>query len=107
MPDCSYIVRISKSFEKAMKALDKGTMAQIYRHIEYLAQSPFDCRFSKKLNGMNGLRRWKVRKWRIIYEIDPNDGIINILAVRPRAQAYEMLNRQWGGFIREYCPISL
>ena len=102
----SYIIRISRSVEKAIKGLDQATRARIFRHLGELAHSPFDYRFSKKLNGRDGLRRWRVgRKWRILYEVDSGAGIINVLAVRPRAQAYEILKRQYGGFTHEYCPL--
>jgi len=102
----SFIIRISKPFEKAMKGLDQATRARIFKDLGKLAHSPFDFRRSKKLNGRDGWRRWRVgRKWRILYEVDSGAGIINVLAVRPRAQAYEILKRQCGGFTREYCAI--
>jgi mRNA-degrading endonuclease RelE of RelBE toxin-antitoxin system len=101
-----YVIRISKPVEKALRGLDQAIRARIFRHLGELAHSPFDFRFSKKLNGRDGWRRWRVgRKWRILYEVDSGAGIINILAVRPRSRVYEILKRHCGGFTHEYCPI--
>jgi len=85
----SYIVQNAKPAEKTIKGLDQLTRGRILAHLKMLAYSPFDLHFSKKLNGREGERRWKVgRKWQILYEVDPRPGIINILAVRPREHAY-------------------
>lgn len=85
----NYNVRVGKQAEKAIKGLDRSTRGCMVGHLGALAHSPFGLRFSKILNGREGERRWRVgRKWRILYEVDSEAGIINILAVRPRDHAY-------------------
>ncbi len=72
-----YEIRIKKSAEKDLNALDETTYIRIDRDIQGLRTNPFP-KGVKKLGG--GGNRYRIRegKCRMLYEIDQNNKIITI-----------------------------
>ena len=84
----SYTLRFAKPFLKSLKSLDQVTIKRLHQRLQELAQDPFDPRISGQVEMEQGERKSRVGDWRIFYEVDEASRIIDVLAVRPRQQAY-------------------
>ncbi|NQE04246.1 hypothetical protein C5S32_00110 [ANME-1 cluster archaeon GoMg1] len=82
-----YKVRIKKSANKDLDALDDKMYIRIDRNIQRLRNDPFP-RGVKKLTGEENRYRIRVGKYRILYEIDQKDKTIVIYRIKLRKTAY-------------------
>jgi mRNA interferase RelE/StbE len=82
-----YEVTFSRSAAKELEALDAGVVRRIYPKIESLSEQPrpSGCR---KLTGEENLWRVRVGEYRVIYKIDDDNEIVDIVRVRHRSRAY-------------------
>ncbi len=80
-------VILKSSVEKDFRALPKNILIKILSAIENLAQEPFPNRTSK-LEGTEQTYRIRVGDYRIVYEVDRTQKIVNILYVRHRREVY-------------------
>lgn len=85
----SYTLRYAKPFLKNIKSLDQVTIRRIHLRLQELAQNPFDPRISGQVEMGEGELKSRVGNWRIFFEVDEAIRIIEVLAVRPRQQAYK------------------
>ncbi len=85
MPE--YRVTFARSARKELEALELSVLERVFARIEGLAQNPRpqNC---KKLRGRRNLWRMRVGDYRIIYSIDDDGEIVDIIAVRHRKDAY-------------------
>ena len=83
-----YKVRIKKSANKDLDALDDNTYLRIDRNIQSLRNDPFP-RGVKKLTGEENMYRIRVGKYRILYEIDQKNKTIVIYRIKLRKTAYD------------------
>ncbi len=83
----SYKITLKRSVEKDLRALSKKTILRVLKRIEQLKDDPRP-RQSIKLTGAERLYRIRVGDYRVIYEIDDNEGQISIIYVRHRRDAY-------------------
>ena len=83
-----YKVRIKKSANKDLDALDDKTYLRIDRNIQSLRNDPFP-RGVKKLTGEENRYRIRVGKYRILYEIDQKNKTIVIYRIKLRKTAYD------------------
>ena len=83
-----YVVRFARSARKELEALDSRLVARIFPPIEALSRNPrpTGCR---KLRGTRNLWRIRVGEYRIVYEILDDAGLIDVVAVRHRKDAYQ------------------
>ena len=80
-------VILKSSVEKDFRALPKNILIKILSAIENLAQEPFPNQTSK-LEGTEQTYRIRVGDYRIVYEVDRTQKIVNILYVRHRREVY-------------------
>jgi mRNA-degrading endonuclease RelE of RelBE toxin-antitoxin system len=85
----SYTLRLAKPFLKSLKSLDQATIRRIHQRLQELAQNPFDPRISGQVEMEQGEHKSRVGDWRIFFEVDGENRIIDVLAVRPRQKAYK------------------
>jgi mRNA-degrading endonuclease RelE of RelBE toxin-antitoxin system len=85
----SYTLRFDKAFLKILKSLDRVTIRRIHQRLPELAQDPFNSRISGQVEMGEGERKSRVGDWRIFYEVNDVNRVIDILAVRPRQMAYK------------------
>jgi mRNA-degrading endonuclease RelE of RelBE toxin-antitoxin system len=85
----NYTLRFAKPFLKSLKSLDQATLRRIHLRLQELAQNPFDPRLSGQVEMEQGEHKSRVGDWRIFFEVDEGNRTINVLAVRPRQQAYK------------------
>lgn len=53
--------------------------------------SPVSPPMSDWVEGTRGLRRTRVGGWRVLFTVDMADRVVDVVAVRPRGQAYRGL----------------
>ena len=70
-----------------MEALPLDIARRVLSKIESLAQEPRP-RGCKKLRGPSRLWRVRVREYRIIYEIDDRQRVVDVVIVRHRREVY-------------------
>lgn len=83
----SYKVILKSSVEKDFRALPKNVLIKILLALENLAQEPFPHRVSK-LEGTENTFRIRVGDYRIVYEVNKTERIVDVLYVRHRREVY-------------------
>jgi mRNA interferase RelE/StbE len=83
-----YSITFARSARKELEALPNSLILRIFSKIESLGiePRPNNCR---KLQGFTNLWRIRIGDYRVIYSIDDNAKIVDIIAVRHRREAYE------------------
>jgi mRNA interferase RelE/StbE len=81
-------VEFSHQAAKELKRLDRTSIKRIEARIDELAQDPFNPRISQQKETDPESRKSRVGDWRIIYQVEEAQQIINIAAIRPRSRAY-------------------
>lgn len=83
----TYRAALTKSFLREFKNLPEDVSDQVLRAIDDLLANPL---LGIKLRGeLEGLWRWRVGKYRIIYTIDHASKIVIFLDVGPRKAIYK------------------
>ena len=85
----SFRVEFSHQAAKELKRLDRTAIKRIEARIDELAQDPFNPRISQQKETDPESRKSRVGDWRIIYQVEEAQQIINIAAIRPRSRAYK------------------
>lgn len=91
----SYEVRLYREVAKALDRMDRTTEARILRRLRELAEELLAPRLSKPLVGLEGLRSSRVGDWSILFTVNDAAKAVEVVAVRPRGQAYRRLERSW------------
>lgn len=74
----NYYSRMGRQYQK-----------QVKEAIQELERDPFACKNAKRLHGqLEGLYRYRVGKFRMIFRIVPEAGEVRILAVASRGDIY-------------------
>ena len=82
-----YEITFARSARKELQALPSAVAERVLKKVESLARDPrpAGCR---KLRGPTNLWRLRVGEYRIIYDIDDDNRIIDIVIIRHRSDAY-------------------
>lgn len=82
-----YRITFARSARKELQALDAANVGRIFARIETLARRPrpSNC---VKLRGKNNLWRIRVGVYRVIYTVDDQRRLVDIVAVRHRKDVY-------------------
>jgi mRNA interferase RelE/StbE len=82
-----YSITFTRSARKELEALPDSVVQRIFPKIEALITElhPSGCR---KLQGFTNLWRIRIGGYRVIYSIDNNGKVIDIVAIRHRQDAY-------------------
>ncbi len=83
----SYDLVIGRQAKKEIKVLDKSTIKRLGERFQQLSINPFDPRISKAVRMFPG-RRTSSGDWRIIYEVNEPEKVIDVVSIRPRREAY-------------------
>jgi len=86
-----YRVIPSKRAEKELDRLDRSTLKRIQARIDELSLAPLSPRLSKPLEMGEGLRSARVGDWRIIFQVNEAEAVLEVLSVYPRGKAYRKL----------------
>ena len=83
-----YEVEFNKQAIKDLKRIPKNYATLIFEKIKILAKDPSNKALNiKKLKGIEGYRL-RVGEYRVIYEIENNRLIINIIKIQSRGSVY-------------------
>lgn len=83
-----FIVTFARSARKELEALDNSVIVRIFTKIEMLTEEPRPAG-CKKLVGQNDLWRIRVGDYRMIYTIDDEGKVVDVVAVRHRRETYQ------------------
>lgn len=83
----SYQVVLPKPAERDLNRLDKTLLLNIAKHLKALEADPRPADVTK-LRGTENEWRIRVGDYRIIYEVDDDKGVVTILRIRHRREAY-------------------
>ena len=82
-----YAITFAKSARREPESLEMPVVARVFTRIEDLARNPRP-RGVPETRGRQGLWRLRVGDYRVIYMIDDDRGLVDIVAVRHRKDAY-------------------
>jgi mRNA interferase RelE/StbE len=83
-----YSIALARSARKELESLNATIVQRVFPKIEALAQEPRP-KGCHKLRGEKNLWRIRVGDYRVIYTVDDNYRLIDVIAVRHRSAAYE------------------
>jgi mRNA interferase RelE/StbE len=82
-------VRVSHEAEKVVARLDRNTERRLRARLAQLGDDPFDPRLSAPLTERPGVRKSRVGAWRILFTVDRDAMIVNVVTVDTRGQVYK------------------
>lgn len=82
-----YSITFARSAKKELEYLPSKVVNRIFPKIEALGEKPRP-RGCKKLSGEGNLWRIRVGNYRVIYSIDDNLHVVDVIQVRHRSDAY-------------------
>lgn len=82
-----YSVVFARSARRELELLDAAIVNRIFPRIESLSRRPRPSNYVK-LRGTRNLWRIRIGSYRVIYAIDDDNKLIDIVAVRHRRDAY-------------------
>jgi mRNA interferase RelE/StbE len=83
----SYSVRFKPSVQKDLGNLPKDVARRAMLRIESLAENPYPPGFAK-LASTEKMYRLRIGMYRVVYEVDSNEGIVTVHYVRHRREVY-------------------
>jgi mRNA interferase RelE/StbE len=86
-----YQIKWKNSAKKELKSLAKEIIPKIIKTVESLAENPYPTGI-KKMVGSNNTYRIRVGEYRIIYNIESNLLIIEIIKIGHRQGVYKKIN---------------
>jgi len=84
-----YRVSVAREAEKVLDRLDRSTERRIRARFVQLADDPFDPRLSAPLSERAGVRKSRVGGWRILFTVDREAMVVNVVTVDTRGQVYK------------------
>jgi mRNA interferase RelE/StbE len=86
----SYKIEWKRSAEKELRAIDKQHIPKIIETVESLVIDPFPSK-SRKLRDVEKSYRIRVGNYRVVYQVDVEEGIVTIYHIRHRKDIYRQL----------------
>lgn len=87
----NYTLCFTKRASKDMERLDLAMARRVGRRLEELSFDPFDPQLSYSLEMAKQKRSSRLGDWRIIFQVNESQQIIEILTVAPRGRAYRKI----------------
>ncbi|MCI4626672.1 MAG: type II toxin-antitoxin system RelE/ParE family toxin [Candidatus Magnetoovum sp. WYHC-5] len=82
-----YSITFAHSASKELKAFDESLISTILHKIEGLTKEPHP-KGCIKIKGINHFWRIRIGDYRVIYSIDDQNKIVDVIAIRHRSKAY-------------------
>jgi mRNA interferase RelE/StbE len=86
----SFKVIFKPSVERDLRRLPKAIVSRVIDRAESLAANPFPPQ-AKRLISTEGLYRLRVADYRIVYEVNPEAGVVVVHYIRHRAEVYRRI----------------
>lgn len=87
----SYEIRLSDRACKDLDRLNRDIQQRVLHRLDQLAEAPYEPRFSSLLMNRGGLRKSRVGGWRIIFAMDEQRKIVNVVTIERRGQVYRRI----------------
>lgn len=87
----SYLVIVGHEAKKRIEKLDKIIAGRIRDQLIKLSANPFDPRISNQLKTAPERRYTRVGDWRIVYEINESQNLIEVSIIQHRSRVYQEL----------------
>lgn len=84
----SYDLTLGRQARKELKTHDGPSIRRIEERFEELSKNPFDPRISKPIKMSPGRQTSRVGDWRIIYEVNESERVIEVVSISSRGKAY-------------------
>ena len=85
----TYRVAVAHEAEKILDRLDRPAERRIRARFVQLAEDPFDPRLSAPLAERAGVRKSRVGGWRILFTVDRDAKILQVVTVDTPGQVYK------------------
>jgi mRNA interferase RelE/StbE len=79
---------LGRQAKKEIKSLDTSTVKRLEDRLRQLSHNPFDPRISKPIKMKPGRRTSRVGDWRIIYQVNESEMMMEVISLWPRGKAY-------------------
>ena len=83
----SYTITWRKSTKKDLRKIPEGEVREILEAVEALAGNPFPI-WSIKLSGTQDVHRIRVGKYRVIYDVQGNELVVEVIRIAHRKDVY-------------------
>lgn len=84
-----YRISVSREAEKVLDRLDRTMDRRLQARFAQLGDDPFDPRLSSPLTERPGVRKSRVGGWRILFTVDRDAMVVNVITVDTRGQVYK------------------
>ena len=82
----NYSIRIKRSAARDLRRVPREDRQRIIRAIDHLAEQPLAGNVLK--GGLRGLRRVRVGRYRVVYEVLDDELVVLVIRVSHRREAY-------------------
>ena len=86
-----YRVELSHRGTRDLDRLGRDVQQRMMRRLEQLAQDPHDARLSAPLTNQGGLRKSRVGGWRILFTVDDEKRLLQVVTIERRGQVYQRI----------------
>ncbi len=86
-----YRVELSNRGTRDLDRLGRDVQQRMMRRLEQLAQDPHDARLSAPLTNQGGLRKSRVGGWRILFTLDDEKRLLQVVTIERRGQVYQRI----------------
>ena len=86
-----YRVELSNRGTRDLDRLGRDVQQRMMRRLEQLAQDPHDARLSAPLTNQGGLRKSRVGGWRILFTVDDEKRLLQVVTIERRGQVYQRI----------------
>jgi mRNA interferase RelE/StbE len=88
-----YRINVSHEAEKVLDRLDRPTERRLRARFVQLGDDPFGPRLSAPLTERAGARKSRVGGWRILFTVNRDAMVVDIVTVDTRGQVYKHASR--------------
>ena len=86
-----YQVRLSGRATKDLDRLNRDVLQRMLKRLEQLAEDPHIVRLSSPLTNQGGMRKSRVGGWRIIFVVDEEQHLLDVVTIERRGQVYQRI----------------
>jgi mRNA interferase RelE/StbE len=84
-------VELSSRAARDLDRLGRDVQERMMKRLDRLAQDPHDARLSAPLTNQGGLRKSRVGGWRILFTVDDEKRLLQVVTIERRGQVYQRL----------------
>ena len=89
----TYQVIVGREAKMKIEKLDRSIAERIRGQLRKLAASPFDPRISNQLKTAPERRYTRVGDWRIVYEVNETQSVIEVSTIQHRSRVYKEIKK--------------